>query len=390
MAPWTTGISVVAVALSNLISSEPTFDNQTISRVRTNLLDIAHASWEVGTASEALLELSWPELSVFNASAFPPSRHLTGSAFPKDVVQIANDTVSKKPPNTLALLANQGSAADPASIGVAVLLANWTNPDRTNTAYAKAAGDQVTYLLKNTPRTASGAISHRANEVQLWSDFVYMVPPFIAYYGALEGGDGGRALMQVAYDQCRLYRDGLRDDSGLWKHIMLGSFQDRAHWATGNAWAAAGMLRVLSTLNHSSDARQFSGQQANLTSWIDEILETSWSYQGANGTLHNVIDDPQTFGDTASTALLAATTYRMAIFKNSTTLIPNADRAFKLINDSITSEGWLRNSVNPITFHSILPDAEHSPEGQAFVLLLQAAKTAFNKFLLTRFHSKHH
>lgn len=53
-------------------------------------------------------------------------------------------------------------------IGVAVLLANWTNPDRTNTAYAKAAGDQVTYLLKNTPRTASGAISHRANEVQLW------------------------------------------------------------------------------------------------------------------------------------------------------------------------------------------------------------------------------
>ncbi|PPR02489.1 hypothetical protein CVT24_002038 [Panaeolus cyanescens] len=380
MAPWTPAFTAVAVALANFIPSEPTFENQTITRVRGNLLDIAHASWELGTAAEALLELSWPELSVFNSSAFPPSGHFTGLRFPEDVVNIANETVTKKPPNTLPLIANQGSAADPASIGVAVLLANWTRTDSDNMVYDKAAGDQLEYLLKHTPRTRSGAISHRANEAQLWSDFVYMVPPFIAYYGALEGGDGGRALMQVAYDQCRLYRDGLRDDSGLWKHIMLGSFQDQTHWATGNAWAAAGMLRVLSTLNHSSDARQFAGQQANLTAWIDEILETSWSYQGANGTLHNVIDDPSTFGDTASTALMAATTYRMAIFKNSTTLIPNADRAFKLINDSITPEGWLRNSVNPITFHDILPDSEHSPEGQAFVLLLEAAKRAFNTF----------
>lgn len=47
----------------------------------------------------------------------------------------------------------------------------------------------------------------------------------------------------------------------------------------GNAWAAAGMLRVHQTLNHSSQARQFQGQQANLTSWINEILEASWAHQ---------------------------------------------------------------------------------------------------------------
>lgn len=61
-----------------------------------------------------------------------------------------------------------------------------------------------------------------------------MVPPFIAYYGALQGGIGGRALLQIAYDQCRLYREALRDDSGLWRHIALGSFEDNHHWATGN------------------------------------------------------------------------------------------------------------------------------------------------------------
>lgn len=65
-----------------------------------------------------------------------------------------------------------------------------------------------------------------------------MVPPFIAYYGSLERGDAGLALLQTAYDQCRLYRDALRDDSGLWRHITLGSFSDDTHWATGTPFSA--------------------------------------------------------------------------------------------------------------------------------------------------------
>lgn len=65
------------------------------------------------------------------------------------------------------------------------------------------------------------------------ADFVYMVPPFIAYYGALQGGKNGQDLMQIAYDQCRLYRDALSDDSGLWKHVELGTWQDNTHWGTG-------------------------------------------------------------------------------------------------------------------------------------------------------------
>ena len=62
-----------------------------------------------------------------------------------------------------------------------------------------------------------------------------MAPPFIAYYGAVVGGDGGDALLAEAYQQCKLYRQYLRDDSGLWKHIVLGSFQDNNHWGTGTS-----------------------------------------------------------------------------------------------------------------------------------------------------------
>ena len=61
-----------------------------------------------------------------------------------------------------------------------------------------------------------------------------MAPPFIAYFGALQGGGGGLALLQTAYDQISLYRDALFDSNvSLWRHIALGSLQDSGHWATG-------------------------------------------------------------------------------------------------------------------------------------------------------------
>ena len=59
-----------------------------------------------------------------------------------------------------------GSAADPASIGVAVLLANWTKQGGQD--YAGAATDQLDYLYQKVPRSNEGAISHRTADVQLW------------------------------------------------------------------------------------------------------------------------------------------------------------------------------------------------------------------------------
>lgn len=60
-----------------------------------------------------------------------------------------------------------------------------------------------------------------------------MAPPFIAYYGALQGGSNGLDLLREAYNQCKLYRQYLSDESGLWKHIVLGNWQDNNHWGTG-------------------------------------------------------------------------------------------------------------------------------------------------------------
>lgn len=136
-----------------------------------------------------------------------------------------------------------------------------------------------------------------------------MAPPFIAYFGALQDDAGGLALLQVAYDQIRLYRDALFDANvSLWRHIALGSLQDSGHWATGtpqslphkkkkkktgkergggaltlfdvgNGWAAAGIMRVLVTILRSNFASQMESQQSDLTNWVDEILTGVWKYQ---------------------------------------------------------------------------------------------------------------
>lgn len=64
------------------------------------------------------------------------------------------------------------------------------------------------------------------------SDYVYMVPPFLAYYGVLTRN---QSLVTEAYNQIRLYRQYLRDDDNLWKHIAMGGevAEDNGHWTTG-------------------------------------------------------------------------------------------------------------------------------------------------------------
>lgn len=352
------------------------FNDATIAKVEANMLQIATHSWELGTAAEALTELLAPSLSVFRSTAFPPPASLNPAwGNTTAMMNIATNTVKSKPTDSMTLIDGDGAVGDPASLGVAVLLANWTRTNLADQSFAQAARSQLAYLTEIAPQTPDGAISHRASQVQLWADFVYMAPPFIAYYGALAGGSSESRLLQLAYDQCRLYRNYLRDASGLWKHIVLGDegSQDLRHWGTGNAWAAAGMMRVLQTIMHSDQARQFDAQQGDLIAWIREILAASWANQQPSGALTNVIDDPSTFPDSSSTALLAAVTYRYAVLTSDDSLIPAANRALNFIRQNVNPDGWLLQTVDPETFYTASSPGTFSPEGQAFVLLLHAA-----------------
>ncbi|CEL53344.1 hypothetical protein RSOLAG1IB_06311 [Rhizoctonia solani AG-1 IB] len=295
-----------------------------VSQVKQRLADSAKLSWELGTRIQTLLELDTPSFSVFSED-FPPPRDAPNSL--NDVIGISRNIVQTKTPGELPLMPD-GSAADPASNGVGVLIANWTGASGAN--YAQAAADQLTYLLTVTPRAPNGAISHRADEAQLWSDFIYMVPPFLAYYGVLTDN---QTLVEESYNQIKLYRDILADDTGMWQHIRLGSFEDRGYWSTGNGWAAMGMLRVLVTIRGSQWSRSMRDHISDLENWVKEILDAIWPKLTDRGMFYNYADNSSTFQDAASAALIAASTYRLSLVSGIHTHLPSAERVHAALSN---------------------------------------------------------
>ncbi len=119
--------------------------------------------------------------------------------------------------------------------------------------------------------------------------------------------------------------------------------------------------------------------------------------QDDTNIFRNYADDEDTFYDGASTALMAATVYRLSQVWDDQSFIPNAERSRKALYASgstssfaptsttsgaspsstvpsglqhFTADGWLTPVVNP---HSYGNEGSESAEGQAFVLMMQAA-----------------
>ncbi|KAK0202286.1 Six-hairpin glycosidase-like protein [Desarmillaria ectypa] len=381
----------------------------TLSSCVRTCTDSHHTSWELGTRQQALLETDAVVYSVFSDQSLPPPStvpdNMTNSIAP--VLSMARQIVSNRNSSNhnhtgAQPLMSDGSAADPASNGVAVLLAGWTGQgDLDGLNYTGAAKDQLDFLLNNVSRSSDGAISHRVSQTQLWSDFVYMVPPFLAYYGVLTENE---TLVAEAYNQIRLYRDNLRDTNAnnLWQHVVLGSSgTDSGHWSTGNGWAAAGMLRVYATIQKSQYQSAFSTELDDLASWTVEIQKAMYERVDKTHIFRNYVDNESTFYDGASTALMAYTVYRLYTVTGDTSYIRQAERSRNALYargvtstyslslsststststspastspsgyEHFTSDGWLTPVVNP---HSYGVEGSESAEAQAFVLLMQSA-----------------
>lgn len=360
-----------------------------INLISGRLAGGANLSWELGTRSQAILELNATTYSVFSKTSLPPPASVQQNlvdplspffAIARSTVQgraqSNNYTVGPQP------LIQDGSAADPASIGVSVLLANWTGQDGGQINYGGAAKDQLDFLLQKVPRTSDGAISHRVSMVQLWSDFVYMVPPFLAYYGVIAQN---RTLLEESYTQIKLYRNYLRDPTAnMWKHVLLGtSGNDYGYWSTGNGWAAAGMLRVLATIRQSQYANTMKNEQNDLITWVGEIHSGIYATLDSTNIFTNYANQPATapgnFYDASSTAIIASTVYRLAVIANKHSHLAAAERSRKTLSDStntmanythFTADGWLLPVVNPLSYGQ---EGSESPEAQAFVIEMHAA-----------------
>ncbi|KXT11141.1 hypothetical protein AC579_4950 [Pseudocercospora musae] len=377
-----------ALAKNDCCSLHAGFDP---SIVADQAIKLSGHSWEYGTAAEALLELHNPELSVFSKQAFPDGRPPSPDPNKVEALSYARKHILL---DNNTLVDGDGASGDPASLGVAAILIGQTDP-KTAVAVARQYAH-----FGIVPRWPNGAISHRDDHAELWADFIYMAPPFFAYYAtSINSTD----VIRQAVAQCLLYRQILRPNTSssggsaaAWRHIIGPKNQDLGLWSTGNAWAAMGMARVLATLVHwPPTATEASAQiaQADLFTWIGEILGAAMNSLQQDGLLRNYLNDTTWFGETSGTALMTAAIYRLAVlqqeastlFDGSAAKVPKLDRIVttemlgwadtnrKTIAAHINSDGIAGPAVNPLGWGDRTPYVKGSPEGQSFVVMLYAA-----------------
>ena len=129
--------------------------------------------------------------------------------------------------------------------------------------------------MLTAPRFYNDAISQRYSTAELWADFIYMAPPFMAYH-AVSAHDPG--LLRETVRQCGLYRQVLKANTtapyrGLWEHIIGPESEDPGLWSTGNGWAAMGMTRVLATMMRWEKSKGWKKEIATLKGYIKEIID---------------------------------------------------------------------------------------------------------------------
>lgn len=225
-----------------------------------------------------------------------------------------------------------------------------------------------------------------------------MAPPFLAYYAV---HTANLTLLQAAVEQCGLYRQILQTSghNGLWEHIIGPAHPDAGIWSTGNAWAAAGMTRILATVMNSPDsifsAVKYShwkvGAVNSLTTYIKEILDGAIDSPHDDGLLRNYLDDVSGdghgFGEISGSSLLASVAYRMAVLRPKIFAGSRGRRGLKgkylawaegirttLGRDGhITANGTAIPAVNPLGWGDTVPYLAGSPEGQNFVVLMYVA-----------------
>jgi len=166
-------------------------------------------------------------------------------------------------------------------------------------------------------------------------------------------------------------------------------------------------LRVLGTLKSSQFSGMFTKQIKDLGNWVAEIHGAIYPYLQSNGLFVNYADGKSNnnFDDASSSALLAATVYRLAVLTGNTKFISQAEltraalftangTAAATFSPSVsttttsasassspspspfagmshfTSDGWLQPVVDP---NNVGAKGSDSPEGEAFVLMLQSA-----------------
>lgn len=320
---------------SSVISRKDDADEHTINLAMLAMLGVQRRSWEQGVAAQALLESGNDDMVV--ALAF------------EALLRKSND-------GRLAMVDSNEAVTDSASNGEPMMHA-WKITGHEE--FRKAVAGMEEYLLKKAPRTNDGVIYHVTYAPEIWSDAMYMCPPFLAATGHY-----AEALHQV-----RGYRKYLWNaDKKLFSHRWNAEKKDfvrKDFWGVGNGWSAAGMTRVV---QHLPDSMQ--QEKSEIAGYIRECLDGCLAFQREDGLFHDVVDNPSTFIETNLAQMLGYTIFRgVKAGRLPESYLQKADSMRKAAWSKVDTWGFVQGVCGSPNFDR----SGTACEGQAFFLLMEAA-----------------
>ena len=309
-----------------------------VGKAKLAMLAMQRATWEQGVAMQAMLELGETDL----------------------VILMARDAVLRQGPDgRLAMLGEEFALSDAAAPGEAVL---WAARRTGDPVLLGGFNRMLDYVLNKAPRNKDGIIYHFTNIPQIWSDILYMLPPFLAAAGCYEEAvkqiDGARACLWL-------------EDKQMLAHMWdcgKQAFARKDCWGVGNGWSAAGLARVIHALPADMQA-----ERKKLAGYATAIIDGCLRHIRPDGLFHNVVDDPKSFVETNLAQQLA-----YAIFRGikGGWLDPryraSADRMRAAARARMDSLGLVQGVCGS-------PEFDHpgtATEGQAFFILMEVAHEA--------------
>ena len=194
-------------------------------------------------------------------------------------------------------------------------------------------------------------------QTRLWIDDMFMIT--LAQAQAYRA-TGNHEYINRAAKEMVVYLDELQQPNGLFYHAP----GVRYYWGRGDGWMAAGMSELLHSLPQDNPDRP------RILEGYRKMMAALLKYQDANGMWHQLIDDPDAWPETSSTAMFAFAfiTGVKEGWLDASTYGPAARKAWLGLTGSLDKNYDLRdvcqgtNKYNPKT---------DGPDGRAYYLARQ-------------------
>ena len=310
--------------------------NSIAEKARNAMLSMQRASWEQGTAIQAMIECADYEML----------RLLVNEAL---VRQTADGRT--------CMLGSDNNVTDPVAAGYGILKCHELFGDEKY----KHASDRLYNYCKNiAPRNTAGTVYHINNHREIWSDSLYMLPPFLAAYG-----DYDECLNQI-----RGYRTCLwNPDKKLYSHRWSDDenrFINARFWGGGNGWAAASFAIIYDLL----PANQPS-YKTEIMTYLAELLEGLHAEMRNDGLFNDFVGEPDSFVETNLSQMTAFAVFKG--IKSGAVDMKYLDFARKMKEGALTKVddcGYVQGAAGSPSFNS--PGT--STEAQAFLLMMLDAE----------------